>query len=71
MVNYIEIYIHTKPNWFEATENECKAARESAIILDQTSFGKHLIKGEDSLTFYSVLVQVTLMYPLVNYIHIC
>ena len=45
------IYSHTKPNWFEATENECKAARESAIILDQTSFGKHLIKGEDSLTF--------------------
>ncbi len=45
------IYSHTKPNWFEATENECKAARESAIILDQTSFGKHLIRGDDSLSY--------------------
>jgi len=45
------IYSHTKPNWFEATAKECKAARESAIILDQTSFGKHLIKGNDSLSF--------------------
>lgn len=45
------IYSHTKPNWFEATAKECKAARESAIILDQTSFGKHLIKGDDSLSF--------------------
>ena len=45
------IYSHTKPNWFEATAKECKAARDSAIILDQTSFGKHLIKGNDSLSF--------------------
>ena len=45
------IYSHTKPNWFESTSRECKAARESAIILDQTSFGKHLITGNDSLSF--------------------
>ena len=45
------IYSHTKPNWFEATARECKAARESAIIIDQTSFGKHLIQGNDSLSF--------------------
>ena len=43
------IYSHTRPNWFEHTEVECRAARETAIVLDQSSFGKHLIQGCDAV----------------------
>ncbi|MCP5072717.1 MAG: FAD-dependent oxidoreductase [Rhodobacteraceae bacterium] len=42
------IYSHTRPNWFEHTATECKAAREAAILLDQSSFGKHLVQGRDA-----------------------
>ncbi len=42
------IYSHTLPNWFEHTAAECKAAREAAILLDQSSFGKHLVQGRDT-----------------------
>jgi 4-methylaminobutanoate oxidase (formaldehyde-forming) len=42
------IYSHTRPNWFEQTARECKAARETAILLDQSSFGKHLVQGRDA-----------------------
>ncbi len=42
------IYSHTRPNWFEHTARECRAAREAAILLDQSSFGKHLIQGRDA-----------------------
>ncbi len=42
------VYSHTRPNWFEHTAAECKAAREAAILLDQSSFGKHLIQGRDA-----------------------
>ena len=44
------IYSHTRPNWFEHTERECEAAREAAILLDQSSFGKHLVQGRDACT---------------------
>ena len=45
------IYSHTTPNWFEHTAKECQAAREAAILLDQSSFGKHLIQGRDATQF--------------------
>lgn len=45
------IYSHTRPNWFEMTAQECHAARESAVIFDQSSFGKHLIQGRDACAF--------------------
>ena len=45
------IYSHTRPNWFEYTALECKAAREKAIILDQSSFGKFLIQGSNACEF--------------------
>jgi len=44
------VYSHTRPNWFEHTAVECKAAREAAILLDQSSFGKHLVQGRDACT---------------------
>ena len=42
------VYSHTRPNWFEHTADECQAARTKAILLDQSSFGKHLIQGRDA-----------------------
>ena len=45
------IYSHTRPNWFAHTAGECRAAREAAILLDQSSFGKHLIQGRDACAF--------------------
>ena len=42
------VYSHTRPNWFEHTARECRAARETAIVLDQSSFGKHLVQGRDA-----------------------
>jgi 4-methylaminobutanoate oxidase (formaldehyde-forming) len=42
------VYSHTRPNWFEHTAVECRAARETAIVLDQSSFGKHLVQGRDA-----------------------
>ena len=42
------VYSHTRPNWFEHTAHECAAARETAILLDQSSFGKHLVQGRDA-----------------------
>jgi len=45
------IYSHTRPNWFEYTERECRAARQSAIVLDQSSFGKHLVQGRGACQF--------------------
>lgn len=45
------IYSHTRPNWFARTARECRAAREAAILLDQSSFGKHLIQGRDACGF--------------------
>ena len=45
------IYSHSRPNWFASTAIECAAARESAIVLDQSSFGKHLIHGRSACAF--------------------
>jgi glycine cleavage system T protein len=50
-VSVENVYSHTRPNWFVHTAEECRAAREAAILLDQSSFGKHLIQGRDACAF--------------------
>ena len=50
-VSNANVYSQTRPNWFEHTAAECRAARETAILLDQSSFGKHLIQGRDARAF--------------------
>ena len=45
------VYDHQRPNWFAHTAVECRAARERAILLDQSSFGKHLIQGRGACAF--------------------
>ena len=44
-----DIYSFDRQNWFEFVGNEVKAARESAVLIDQTSFAKFIVSGKDSL----------------------
>jgi glycine cleavage system aminomethyltransferase T/glycine/D-amino acid oxidase-like deaminating enzyme len=39
-----------KPNWFSAVGAECRAIRERAVVIDQTSFAKFEITGAGSET---------------------
>ncbi len=43
-----DIYTFDRPNWHEAVGREHKAAREAAVLFDQTSFAKFILKGPDS-----------------------
>ncbi|CAN7764266.1 GcvT family protein [Mesorhizobium sp. LjNodule214] len=45
------VYSYDEPSWFKYTSQECKAARNNAILLDQSSFGKHLVQGRDACRF--------------------
>jgi 4-methylaminobutanoate oxidase (formaldehyde-forming) len=44
-----DIYSFGRQNWFEAVGREHKAAREAAVLFDQTSFAKFALKGPDAL----------------------
>ena len=35
----------SRPNWFEPVAAECRAARERAVLIDQSSFSKYEISG--------------------------
>ena len=46
--------IHTaltfsRPGWFEAVAQECRAARNAVALFDQTPFGKLTVEGTDAL----------------------
>ena len=41
-------YTYGRQNWFPIVAEEHKAAREKAVIIDQTSFAKFLITGSDA-----------------------
>ncbi len=43
-----DIYTYKRPNWHGAVAREHRACRESAVLFDQTSFAKFLIKGRDA-----------------------
>jgi len=42
-------YSFDKQNWFDYSAAEHKAARESVVLFDQSSFSKYLVKGRDAL----------------------
>ncbi|MEX0302449.1 MAG: FAD-dependent oxidoreductase [Leisingera sp.] len=42
-------YSFGRQNWFAAVGREHKAAREAAVLFDQTSFAKFALKGPDAL----------------------
>jgi len=43
-----DVYTYDRPNWHEAVGREHKAARETAVLIDQTSFAKFLLIGPDA-----------------------
>ena len=43
-----DIYSYGRQNWFTAVGREHKAVREAAVIFDQTSFAKFVLKGQDA-----------------------
>ncbi len=43
-----DIYTFGRPNWHAAVAREHKAAREAAVLFDQTSFAKFILKGPDA-----------------------
>ena len=45
-----DVYSFGRQNWFAANAREHNAARQAAILIDQTSFAKFALKGPDSLT---------------------
>jgi 4-methylaminobutanoate oxidase (formaldehyde-forming) len=44
----VDRYSYQRPGWFDAVGREHKAAREAAVLIDQTSFAKFLVKGPDA-----------------------
>jgi 4-methylaminobutanoate oxidase (formaldehyde-forming) len=43
-----DVYGFGRQNWFDAVGREHKAAREAAVVFDQTSFAKFALKGGDA-----------------------
>jgi glycine cleavage system aminomethyltransferase T/glycine/D-amino acid oxidase-like deaminating enzyme len=43
-----DIYTFERPNWHDAVGREHKACREAAVLFDQTSFAKFVLKGPDA-----------------------
>jgi 4-methylaminobutanoate oxidase (formaldehyde-forming) len=43
-----DIYSYDRQNWFSAVGREHKAVREAAVLFDQTSFAKFVLKGADA-----------------------
>jgi 4-methylaminobutanoate oxidase (formaldehyde-forming) len=42
-----DIYTFDRPNWHDPVGREHRAARESAVLFDQTSFAKFILQGPD------------------------
>ena len=43
-----DIYTFGQPNWHGAVAREHKAARDAAVLFDQTSFAKYILTGPDA-----------------------
>ncbi len=43
-----DVYSFQRPNWHDAVGREHRAARESVVLFDQTSFAKFVLKGPDA-----------------------
>jgi 4-methylaminobutanoate oxidase (formaldehyde-forming) len=48
-----DVYSFDRQNWFDAVGREHKAAREAAVLFDQTSFAKFALKGPDAVAALS------------------
>ncbi|MEO8243622.1 MAG: FAD-dependent oxidoreductase [bacterium] len=45
----VDRYSYRRPGWFDAVAREHRAAREGAVVIDQTSFAKFRLKGRDAV----------------------
>ncbi|MCP4694356.1 MAG: FAD-dependent oxidoreductase [Desulfobacterales bacterium] len=61
------------PNWFEHVAAEHKAARESVVLIDQTSFSKFEIEGPGALAFLNRICAAEIDRPVgsVVYTQLC
>lgn len=46
-----DVYSHQRSNWYPHVAEECRVARKGVILIDQSSFGKHLIQGRDACAY--------------------
>ena len=44
----VDRYSYQRPGWWDAVAREHKAAREAAVLIDQSSFAKFTLKGPDA-----------------------
>ena len=44
-----DVYSYERQNWFDAVGREHRAARQAAVVIDQTSFAKFALQGPDAL----------------------
>lgn len=44
----VDRYSFTRPGWTDAVAREHRAAREAAVLIDQTSFAKFMVEGSDA-----------------------
>jgi sarcosine dehydrogenase len=44
----VDRYSYNRPGWFDAVAREHHAARNAAVLIDQTSFAKFVLKGPDA-----------------------
>ena len=44
-------YSFFRPNWYQHTAEECRAAREGVVIIDMSSFGKTMVQGGDACPY--------------------
>ena len=44
----VDRYSYQRPGWWGAVKREHQAAREAAVLIDQTSFAKFVLKGPDA-----------------------
>lgn len=44
-----DVYTYGRQNWFAAVGREHRACREAAVLIDQTSFAKYVLKGSGAL----------------------
>ncbi|MGL6209487.1 MAG: GcvT family protein, partial [Paracoccaceae bacterium] len=49
----VDRYSYQRPGWFDAVGREHRAAREAAVLIDQTSFAKFTLKGPGAVAALS------------------
>lgn len=62
-------YSFGRQNWFNAVAREHKAAREAAVLIDQTSFAKFLLTGSDAAAALDWIASGNVLRPIGSVIY--